>query len=74
MNANKYVLGSDLARVDAHVIADDEYDDAPELTDEDLARATWKIGDKAVTETADTVRKDVREEMRGMGRRRMKAV
>ena len=50
MNANKYVLGSDLARVDAHVIADDEYDDAPELTDEDLARATWKIGDKVVTE------------------------
>lgn len=32
-------LGSDLARVDAHVIADHEYEELPDLTDEALARA-----------------------------------
>jgi uncharacterized protein (DUF4415 family) len=38
MNANKTAsarkLGSDLARVDAHVIAPHEYDELPEITDE----------------------------------------
>jgi hypothetical protein len=32
-------LGSDLARVDAHVIQPHEYEVLPELTDEVLARA-----------------------------------
>lgn len=31
-------LGSDLARVAAHVIQPEEYDELPELTDEMLAR------------------------------------
>ena len=35
-------LGSDLPRVDAHVIQPDEYEDLPELTDEMLARALVK--------------------------------
>ena len=43
MNANKPVsrrsLKSDLARVDAHVVKAEEYDELPELTDDMLARA-----------------------------------
>ena len=35
-------LGSDLKRVDAHVIKPDEYEELPELTDEMLARAVFK--------------------------------
>ena len=35
-------LGSDLARVDAHVIQPKEYAELPELTDEMLARGVWK--------------------------------
>lgn len=50
MNAKKNALGSDLARVDAHVITADEYDEIPELTDADMRRGTWKIGDRAVSE------------------------
>ena len=48
MNANKTAsprkLGSDLKRVDAHVIAPHEYDELPEITDEMLARATVNKG------------------------------
>jgi uncharacterized protein (DUF4415 family) len=35
-------LGSDLKRVDAHVIQPEEYDELPELTEEMLARAVFK--------------------------------
>jgi uncharacterized protein (DUF4415 family) len=35
-------LGSDLKKVDAHIIKPHEYRDAPELTDEMLARAVVK--------------------------------
>ena len=43
MNANKTASGrsltkSDLARVDAHAVAPQEYEELPELTDEMLAR------------------------------------
>ncbi len=48
MSANKPVLarklGSDLKRVDAHVIQVQEYEDLPELTDEMLARAKVNKG------------------------------
>ena len=40
--ASRRSLGSDLKRVDAHVIQPHEYVDAPELTDEMLARAVVK--------------------------------
>jgi uncharacterized protein (DUF4415 family) len=49
MNAKLQNLGSDLARVDAHVIQPDEYEELPVLSDADLARATWKIADKVVS-------------------------
>lgn len=48
MTANKRVsrrsLGSDLARVDAHVIQPNEYEELPELTDEMLARGKVNKG------------------------------
>jgi len=41
-NASRRSLGSDLARVDAHVIQPEEYEELPEWTDEMLARAVLK--------------------------------
>ena len=35
-------LGSDLKRVDAHVIKPDEYEDLPEMTDEMFNRTVFK--------------------------------
>ena len=35
-------LGSDLKRVEAHVIKPEEYEELPELTDEMFARAVFK--------------------------------
>jgi uncharacterized protein (DUF4415 family) len=34
MSTSKSVIGSDLAKVDAHVIRSEEYDEIPELTDD----------------------------------------
>lgn len=53
MNENKpatghRVIGSDLARVDTHVITPAEYDEIPELTDADMARADHHLGGKLV--------------------------
>ncbi|MBF0166443.1 MAG: BrnA antitoxin family protein [Alphaproteobacteria bacterium] len=39
MTGKKSALGSDLARVDAHVIQPHEYEEIPEWTDEMFARA-----------------------------------
>ena len=44
MPGNKRAIRSDLKKVDAHVIKPDEYDDAPELTDAQIADATVTIG------------------------------
>jgi uncharacterized protein (DUF4415 family) len=41
-------LGSDLERVDAHVIQDSEYEELPELTDEMLGRATVRKAGRPV--------------------------
>ena len=49
MNENKLNLGSDMARVDAHEISDQEYDELPELTHADIERGVWKIAGKEVT-------------------------
>jgi len=42
--ASRRTLGSDLARVDAHVVKPSEYKELPELTDDMLARAVVKKG------------------------------
>ena len=41
---SRRALGSDLRRVDAHVIRRHEYDELPELTDDMLARGTVNRG------------------------------
>ena len=54
MTASKRVsprsLGSDLAKVAAHVIQPEEYDELPELTDDMLARGTVKKGGRPRSE------------------------
>ncbi|MGD0026629.1 MAG: hypothetical protein ABSC37_18745 [Xanthobacteraceae bacterium] len=37
-------IGSDLKKVDAYVLGPKDYEEIPELTDEDFARATFHIG------------------------------
>ena len=53
MNANKPVsrrsLKSDLARVDAHVVKAEEYEELPELTDDMLARAKLNKGGRPLS-------------------------
>src|ERR1041384_1514003 len=44
MPGNKRAIRSDLKKVDAHLIKPDEYDDAPELTDAQIAAATVTVG------------------------------
>ena len=39
MSGSRKRIGSDLAKVDAHVIQPEEYEEAPEWTEEDFARA-----------------------------------
>ena len=41
--------GSDMARVDAHVIQPEEYAELPELTDEMFARARFSKGGRPVS-------------------------
>lgn len=48
MPGSKHDLDADLARLDAHVIGPEEYDDIPELTDEWFAKAIPHIGGKPV--------------------------
>jgi uncharacterized protein (DUF4415 family) len=48
MPKSKPVTGSNLKRVDAHVIQPEEYDDTPEITDEMLERADLYDGDKLI--------------------------
>ena len=47
--ATRRIWKSDLARVDAHVIRPEEYDEIPELTDEIFARAVFKKGGRPVS-------------------------
>ncbi len=48
MNANKPVLGSDLNKIDAHVITPEEYEEIPELTDEFFIQADLHVGGKLI--------------------------
>jgi uncharacterized protein (DUF4415 family) len=48
MNASKRRIGSNLAKIDAHVIQPEEYEEAPEWTEEDFARADLYHGDKLI--------------------------
>jgi uncharacterized protein (DUF4415 family) len=48
MTASRKPIGSDLAKVDPHVIQPHEYDEAPEWTEEDFAAADLYQGDKLI--------------------------
>lgn len=47
--ASRRTLGSDLTRVDAHVIQPEEYNEIPELTDEMFARGKIYRGGRPVS-------------------------
>ena len=48
MTVKRRALGSDLKKVDAHVIQPHEYDEIPELTDEFVNRADLYHGDRLI--------------------------
>jgi uncharacterized protein (DUF4415 family) len=48
MTEKKRASGSNLKKVDAHVIGPDEYEEIPELTEADFARGTWHVGGRPV--------------------------
>ncbi len=46
MSEKKRVIKSDLKAVDAYELRPEDYDELPELTDEDFARGVWYRGGK----------------------------
>ena len=54
MNESKRVLGSDLDKVDAHVIQPEEYEEIPELNDEWFLQAVEHEGGRPVGEEIST--------------------
>jgi uncharacterized protein (DUF4415 family) len=48
MTGNKRAIATDLKKLDAHVVRPSEYEDAPELTDEQLAQADLHEGGKLI--------------------------
>ncbi len=44
MTEKKRSTGSDLKKVDSYVLTQKDYDEIPELTDEDFARGVWHKG------------------------------
>jgi uncharacterized protein (DUF4415 family) len=48
MSGKKNASGSDLAKIDAHVIQPEEYEEIPEWTDEMFDRADFRVGGKLV--------------------------
>ena len=48
MPENKRAIHTDLARLDAHEVQPEEYEDIPELTDEFFDRAEIRHGDKII--------------------------
>lgn len=48
MPGNKRVIHTELARLDAHVVQPEEYEDIPELTDDFFENAEIAIGDTVI--------------------------
>src|SRR5262245_11049022 len=57
MTERKRDMGSDLAKVDAHTITAEEYEEIPELTDEWFARAELHVAGKKVGRPRSATRK-----------------
>jgi hypothetical protein len=49
--ASRHTSGSDLNRVDAHVVQPNEYEKLPELTEDMLSRAVFKTAGQANSES-----------------------
>ena len=49
MSQNRQHFGSNLAKVDSHIISPKEYEELPELKESDLERAVWEIAAQEVT-------------------------
>ena len=49
-NASRHSLKSDMARVDAHTLKKEEYEDLPELTEEMLAREKVNKGGRPLSQ------------------------
>jgi hypothetical protein len=47
-DATTQKVGSDMAKVDAYALQAEDYEDAPEPTDEEFARGRWYIGGRPV--------------------------
>ncbi len=52
MKESKNVSGTDFAKVDAHVITAEEYEEIPELDDDFFENAVWQIDGKPFTPPA----------------------
>jgi uncharacterized protein (DUF4415 family) len=48
MTASKKKYGTDLAKLDAHVVMQEEYDEIPELTDEFFDNAEISVGGRVI--------------------------
>ena len=48
MTGKKRATGSNLKKVDAYVLGSKDYEEIPELMDEDFARGQWHIGGKPI--------------------------
>lgn len=49
MTAKSNATRSNLGKIDAHVVAPEEYNEIPELTDADMRRAHLRVGGKPAT-------------------------
>jgi uncharacterized protein (DUF4415 family) len=56
MPASRRIIHTDLAKLDAHEIQPEEYEDIPELTDEWFGKAEFAVGGKVVRPAKHTER------------------
>lgn len=49
LNLGKTQIGNAMAKMASHAIAPQEYDELPEISDADMARAAWQIAGKTVS-------------------------
>lgn len=58
MTGSNAVSQTDFARLDSHEIRPDEYEDLPEISDEEFASARLIVGREVADQTTDLVRID----------------
>ena len=73
MARNKPNKGSDLKTVDAYVLGPKDYEEIPELTEEDFARAVLHIGGVPVKGGDPTIKAALRKTAKLPAKKRKKA-